>query len=82
MPKLINHSETEYDLALVFRDNPAPKMGEGIQNGMRDDNGQTIYFAGSAYVVAITNDFSERATTAYVRIYPPIILENAEPSHR
>jgi hypothetical protein len=77
MPKLINHIEIEYDFELVFRDNPAPKIGGEIANGTRDDNGQVIYFVGSAYVVAITNDFSERDATAYVRIYPPIILENA-----
>ena len=72
MPKLINHSEIEYDFALVFRDNPAPKMGEQIPSGKRDDDGQQVFFAGTACVVALANNFSARENTAYIRIFLPI----------
>jgi hypothetical protein len=84
MKKLIQHQETEYDFALTFRSSPAPVINDEVESGVTDDDGQTIHFAGSAFVVATEEEWSrDRKTTVYVRQFRPIYLsEQRKVSHR
>ena len=68
--KLTHHEETEYDFALTFLNTPAPRVGEEVKSGVRDDDGQSHYFNGTALVVATTKQWRpDEKTIVYIKSY-------------